>query len=224
MVFALDGPTPMLTSVMPLPSLGGEVVGGHLVAPPRAEFHPLLVLRVATLDPNAARRDELVIALAGTQLGEAQLDELVHVAVVVREEDVLLKVRRIGPGVVLQPLQRVVRPQRAEERERTRRRRSADDGGGSPVAVRHPVVQPGEVGRREEPGKGGWGDALRVEALSVLQNERVGDLNIRRPNRQRNLVAFDKQSKLLGEVVGKEPGLGDVALVAARRRELAECG
>ena len=119
MVLAFDGPTPMLTSVMPSPSWPLQVIGRHLRQVARR-----LRLRAARgarrrREDHVARRDEARIAVLADQLAPER-DEPVHVALVVGEEHEILEMLGRRAGVVLQARERIVDALGGEERQRPR--------------------------------------------------------------------------------------------------------
>ena len=147
MFFALDGPTPMLTIVMPLLSprrrwyagICGRR-GGALPAGPTG------AREAGAHRDDVAGLDERVVHRVGLgHLAVAQRDELVDVELVVREQHEVLEVVGRGAGVVAQPVQRVVDARRGEQRQRQRVGRAGLVG-----AVGDAVVHRGEVGQVEQ--------------------------------------------------------------------------
>ena len=197
MVLAFDGPTPMLTSVMPSPSSPLQVVGRHLRQVARR-----LRLRAAggarrRREHHVARRDEAGIAVLADQVA-AERDELVDVALVVGEQHEVLEMLGRRAGVVLQAGERIIDALGGEERERPRLAGRRDEG-----AVGDGIVGGGEVGQREmrlqraQVRLGDVGDAL-------LDDEGERDRPVAHADMHRHFVVLQD--------------VADLLLVIARRR------
>ena len=154
MLRAFDGPVPILIMVMPLWSGSTRwkagICGPRSGGVPTGAASPSRVTTSPSAWPHPARR-----AHAGAGLDEgdaartaghrhalaADAGEGIHVELVVGEDDEVLEIVRVGTGVVVEQVQRIVDAGGAEQRERRRRarrprQRAVDDG----------VVHGGEVG------------------------------------------------------------------------------
>ena len=97
---------------------GHQVIGRHLVAPPGRGVVEQPVGIVPGLDQDAARARDAGEARTFAQLLHGPADELVDIAMIVGEQDVLLEMLDRGAGIVAQAGQREIGAQRVEQRER----------------------------------------------------------------------------------------------------------
>ena len=188
-----------------------QVVGGHLrqlgQGGPR---------RLFALAGDAVARFHEAFVAAGVDLLAAELDEFVHIALVVGEQHELLEMLRVGGGVVAQPVQRIVDPLGREQRQR--------HGAGGPAAaaaVDDGVVGGGQVGQVE----------MLLQLLALLAGQLGGGALQREGQRDRLVAAadveggpmvLDEQRHLLQKIVAEQGRRGDGRAMQARRGHLAE--
>lgn len=92
-----------------------QVVGRHLeAAPGRALDHGMGVRRIG-IDAHIACRREGLVMIVFLQLADRPGGEGIDIAVIVCEQDKLLRVFIGRAGVVAQPLQRIIDPRRLEQ-------------------------------------------------------------------------------------------------------------
>ncbi len=163
---------------------------------------------------HVARLDEgLVHRLPGRHLLLRQPAELVHVELVVREQDVVLEVLGVGAGVVQQAVQRVVDALGGEGRERHGHAglhlvRAVDDVVVHVRDVRH--VERVAQGARQHRG------ALVGEGAAGLQREVERNGDVRDHDLDRVPMALDQQLELMHEIAVEEPWMRDGGGVAPR--------
>src|SRR3546814_13992009 len=102
------------------------MIGGHLVAPPRAVGDERARVGTGLVDiETRGPRERGVAALA--DLRPRPGDEFVDIAVIVGEQYVALEMLGRGAGIVAQPREAEIGAQRVEQRERLRRGRIASE-------------------------------------------------------------------------------------------------
>ena len=192
-----------------------QVEGRHLRQPRRRRPGPPVAG-----DHRVARLDEGGVARALVrQRREGVLDELVHVELVVGEEDVVLEMRRAGGGVMREPRQRVVDALRREGRQRPRSR-----GGHSRVAVDDVIVGGVEVGHVEDvaqrPVQRVLDGAFHVGVLAHGEVQRNGGVG--GADADRHPVVLQEQADLVDQIALEEIRAGDGGLVEPRLGHVPE--
>ena len=97
--------------------LGAQVIGRHLVASPGRglDGRPAALVRRRNLQP--ARHRQRRVARMPAQLCQRPVTERIDIAVIVREQNIMLEMLHRCAGVVLQAFQREIHPLRIEQRE-----------------------------------------------------------------------------------------------------------
>ncbi len=180
------------------------------MAPPgRLGRHPLGIGRVGG-DHRPAGAGQAVIGAAGLDLLGAPADELVHIAVIVGEQNIGLDVLGRGAGVVAQPGQREVHPRPVEQRQRMRRVGLVD-----PAAVGHLVADVRQLGGGEETGQLGGGHPIQPQAFTAVEHVGVGNFLLGQARGQHHAVVAHHQPELLDQIVAEQGRPGDAGGVDA---------
>ncbi len=177
-----------------------QVIGRHLMAPPGGVGQALAGIVHRAVEVEAAGAGKRGIAV-GADLLARPVHELVHIAVVVGEQDVALAVLDAGACVMLQAREAEVGAQGVEQRQRQR-----FIGGLTEHAVRDLVADQGQFGGGEMGGQLLRGHVAHADAV---EDVREGDLLPRRADLDRHFVVFVQQRQLFFEVVREKPRLGD---------------
>ena len=173
---------------------------------------PKRALRVITL-PGSTKASAAGLARCHALAAHAR--EGIDVELIVREDHEVLEVLRIGAGVVVEPVQRVVDAGSAEQRERLRR-------AGRPLqrAVDDRVVHGGEIGRVEQVAQRPLARRRAGERRRDVDVAPIGEMNrdrlVRLADLDRHAVVLDQQPDLLGEIVAEQIGPRHGRLVHAR--------
>ena len=187
-----------------------QVVGRHLVAPPGriAQLRVGIFRRAVEKEPAGAGQRG-VDPLADLPAGP--VDELVDVAVIVREQDVALEVLGRGAGVMGEAREREIGPEAVEQRQR--------HGFARPPhldAVGQFVADQRQLGGREVPRELRRGHAEHRRAALRVEHVGEGDFLPRRAAIDFDAVVGLEQPELLVQVVGKELWLGHGGRISAR--------
>ena len=113
-VFAFEGPTPILTSVMPAPFGAFQMIGRHLRQAGQGGDN---AIRLG--DDRIAGGDKGGVAAGGVaQHLTCKPLEFIDIELVVCEQDMVLEMLWRGGGVMRQPRQRVIDALRGKRRQR----------------------------------------------------------------------------------------------------------
>ena len=214
-VFALAGPMPMLTIVMPVPSGAHEVVGRHLRQARRRAAERIArgrrqpVRRVTTL-PGSTKALYSPRRVRHAFVPDAH--ELVDVELVVGEQHEILEVLGRRAAVVAQAVQRVVDPRRGEERQRVRLA-----GPRLVRAVGDAVVHRRQIGQVEAVAQqhATLGAHRAFDVIMLGEREVHRDRLRAGADLERDMVVAQQQPELLEVVVREQVGPGQRRLVAA---------
>ncbi len=192
-----------------------QVIGRHLVPPPRAvgdEFFGI----VARFDHNAACARHRRIARFGTKLFACPADEFIDIAVVIGEQHITLHMFRRCAGIVPQPRQAEIGAQPIEQRERSHIARRAG------LAIGNLVADMRQLGRREMPREIQRRHLIELERVARI--EHIGKGNFLPPSHDRggDVIILQQQRQLLGQVIGKDGGLGHANRIVAGRYQPSE--
>ena len=143
----------------------------------------------------------------------AKANELVDIELVVREEDEVLEMLRVGAGVVAQAMQRVVDPRRGEERERIGLARAGHEG-----AVGDAVVHGAEIGQVEQVAQqqAPLGAQAALDVVVLGEREVHRDRLHARADLERDAVVLQQQPELLEVVAREQVRPGQRGLVRSR--------
>ena len=113
----------MLTSVISRAIVRHQVIGGHLVPPPRTVGDEPVDI-IGRIDDDVARARQAGEAagrsvLTGAKLRRAPADEFIDIAVVVGEQDEALRMFRRRTHIMTQAGEAEIGAQRVEQSERT---------------------------------------------------------------------------------------------------------
>ena len=203
MLRAFDGPVPMLIMVMPADARLHQMKGRHLRHALRRRAGGNGIAEAGIARDHVARLDEgLVVRIAARHAFAADARKGFDIELVVGEDHEVLEVLRIGPRVVVEPVQRIVDPGGAEHGERMRRA-----GRPRQRAVDDRVVHGGEVGRIEQVAQRpvARGNARRnidVASIGKVNRDRLVEL----ADLDRHAVVLDQEPDLLGKIVAEEIG------------------
>ena len=190
-----------------MPVLAHQVIGRHLEPVPgrRADqiFDDGLVQ--AALDGDPAGQDEpRVRPFLVRQLLHRPADELVHIAVVVGEQDPGLGAAPVAAGIMHEAAQGIIDPRRVEERQGPRL-----------VLLEHPgavgdlVADLGEKRRREMLGEFRCGMGAAAELVAPFEHVRIRDLLVADADRHGRPVIAHQVIQLLEQIGPIEGRLGD---------------
>ena len=95
-----------------------QMVSRHLEAPPGRAVNrcPAMLIRLRNLQPSGHGKRS--IAALPAQLLQRPVTERVHIAVIVREQHIMLEMLHRRAGIMLQPLQREIHPLRIKKGQR----------------------------------------------------------------------------------------------------------
>jgi hypothetical protein len=181
----------------------GEVPGRHLMTPPGAlGRHPRRITGLGG-DGHAAGADQTLIA-PFAELARAPDQELVHIAVIVGEQDEGLD--RIGgtAGVVGQPGQGEVGARPIEEAERP-----PGAGLGRPQAIGHLIADRRQLGGGEVLGDRVGGDVVEGQILRPIDDVGIRNLDVRAQHLGLDVEITEQQGQLLDQVRAEKVRPGD---------------
>ena len=192
-----------------------EVIGGHLVTPPRGVRHPGAGIfgPLGQVQPACAGKCGV---FAAAQLQACPVHEFIDIAVVVGEQDVALEVFCRGAGVVHQPRQAEIGAQAIEQRERQR-----------PIAhvvfaVCNLVADVRKLGVREVPRQFLRADRAHLCAQRAVEHIGERDFLLRHSGFHRHVEALEDDCQLFGQIIRKQRRARDRAGVGALLRKAAE--
>ena len=198
-----------------------QVIGRHLVTTPRTVIHNLRRILGLGINDDAARRRQLLVRTRLLEPFDRPFDEVIDIAMIVREQDVALHMLERRAGIVFQALQGKIDTRGIEQRQRPHAIGIEDaaildlgvDDLIADVAQARGWKPARELRRRQ---------GLGVDRVRVLQHVRIGDLGLRDDD-----VEFDDEVgrdllQLLQEVIPEEFRLGDCGGVEPRLRQLGE--
>ena len=213
MLRAFDGPVPMLTMVMPLPSGSTRwkagIWGTRCAGAATATALPRRALGVTTLPGSTKASPDRIARRHALATHERKG---VDVELIVREDDEVLEVFRIGAGVMVEPVQRVVDPGSPEQSQRL----------GCPGLPAHRAVDDGVVHRAQIRGIEKVAQRLlanrkaRREINAPAIGEMDGNWLFRLPDLNRHAVVLDQEPDLLRQIAAEEVGPRHRRLVHAR--------
>ncbi|MCY1433257.1 hypothetical protein D9M71_492800 [compost metagenome] len=186
--------------------VGDQVVGRHLEAVP---FHAgddgvgLAVVHAA-LDDHVARQDHAHEARVVAHALQAEVDELVDVAVVVGQQNPWLHMAPVAAGVVHQAAQGEVDPRGVEQRQRHR-------VGVLPLvqAVGDAVGSGRQIGAGEHSRELGGGHAGTGQLVTMLDHVGIGDVLFAGADFHPYGEVLHQRPQLLQQVFAEGCGLGN---------------
>ncbi|PAV67655.1 hypothetical protein WR25_16598 [Diploscapter pachys] len=195
--------------------VGHQVIGRHLMPPPRAVVDQLVDV-AGLVDHDIAGTRQGREARTLTQLRRSPANEFIDIAVIVRKQYEALRMLRRRPHIVTQARETEIGAQRVEQRQRTA------TAFGDPQAVRDLIADMGEFGRREMPRQ--FGRRHGVEAQRMTGIEHIGERDFLPPRHRLDLdvIILDQQRQLFGQIIRKQRGLGDADRIVAGRHQPPE--
>ncbi len=200
-----------------------EVIGRHLETPPGRPLDKGMRVRRRGIHGDVSGRGEALVVIVLLQLADGPGREGVDIAVIIGEEDKLLRILVGRAGIVAQPLQRIIDPRRLEQGERLDRARF---GRAQPVG--QIIIDAREVGIGKVADELGRRGRIHVQFLGPVQHVGEGEFRIRWTGLDGDLIAFREQGELLDQIIpeqgrmrdrgGVEAGIGKLAEGAADRR------
>ena len=173
----------------------------------------LSVARVDRQPAGAGQRDKP----CAIELPPGPIDEFIDIPVVIGEQDIALKILGPGAGVMRQPRQAEIGAQSVEQRQRHRSIADIVFGIGDFVADR------GEVGRGEMPRHILRPDHADARAERPVEHIGKRDFLARGMDGDHDIVIFEDQAQLRGQVIGKQRGPGYRGGVDAALGQAPEC-
>ncbi len=164
---------------------------------------------VAGLDHHAARPRDRGVTAARAELAARPADELVDVAVIVGEQDILLDVLGRRAGVVAEAGEREIGAQRVEQRQRAR------IVGRDPQAVGDLVADVRQLGGGEMAREIGGRDLVEAQRMAGIEDIGEGDFLPPRRRMDLDVIVLDQEGELLDQIFGEDRGLGDADPVFA---------
>ena len=174
------------------------------------------------VDADAARRDQR-LGRPGLDLGQPQPHELVDIAVIVGQQHPGLHRAPVRAGVVDQPAQRIIDPDRVEQGEWARLALDQLIG-----AVGDLVADQREQRRREIAREFGGGDLAASEFVAAFERVGIGDFLAADAGLDRRAIFRDERPELVEQIGAEFAGLrhrgrvdprgGEFGVAAPRRR------
>jgi hypothetical protein len=196
-----------------------QMIAGHLVTVPLRASHDKCCFRIRHATGNAAAAWQIQhgVGALSLQLFQAPLHELVHIAVIIGEEDPRLDVAPVGAGVVLKPLERIVHTHRVEERKR-----QVLSGFVVPDAIGNLIADESQFRGWKMQSQFSGCDAIAPQIIALFQNIGVGDLLIRDVHLDQRPIVARKVFQLFGQITAEVIGVGNCCGIDPRPLELRE--
>ncbi len=196
--------------------LRAQVIGRHLEPPPGRGFdrRAAVDFRHRNLQPSGYGQG--LVARMPAELGQRPVAEGIDIAVIVREQNIVLEMLDRRAGIVLQTLQREIHPLRIEQRQRAHVIRLEQFAVGDLVADLRQL-------RRGKPAhQFGRRDLLEAGGLRGVPDIRIRNFRLRALDMHVHVIVAHQRRQLLDQVGAEKIRPRDGGHVNARLAHLAE--